>query len=144
MIALLLVTDIPLYLFDETSSMIGKGAIYFRLKEVMSKHKVRACDLADKLGVNRNTVSEWRNAKYLQAIHEHRLVQIVAAINELSKIEDEALMSDLVEINNDQLRSLEVAEYAYSNSRGRINGAPPPEAYEYVDGKKNKKSKRAA
>ncbi|BDA71156.1 hypothetical protein CAL7716_053220 [Calothrix sp. PCC 7716] len=101
-------------------------------------------ELADKIGVSRKTVTEWRNAKYLQAIHEFRLVQIVTALTELSKIGEDARLSDLIEINDDQLRSLEVLEYGYSNSRGRINGAPPPEAYEYVDGKKNKKGKRAA
>lgn len=101
-------------------------------------------ELADKIGVSRKTVTEWRNAKYLQAIHEFRLVQIVTALTELSKIGEDARLSDLIEINDDQLRSLEVLKYGYSNSRGRINGAPPPEAYEYVDGKKNKKGKRAA
>lgn len=125
--------------------MKAKGAVYLYLKREMDRHKVGVQELADKIGVSRTTVSEWRGAKYLQAIHEYRLVQITAALTELSKIGEEALMTDLIEISNDQLRSLEVLEYGYSNSRGRINGAPPPEAYEYADdGRKNKKGKHAA
>lgn len=126
--------------------MVAKGAVYLHLKREMDRHGVKVKDLAAHIGVAPKTVGEWRSAKYLQAIHEFRLVQMVTALTELSKIGEEALMTDLIEISNDQLRSLEVLEYGYSNSRGRISGAPPPSAYEYVDEKKNKnkKSKRAA
>jgi transcriptional regulator with XRE-family HTH domain len=114
-------------------SMNARGAIYFHLKATMDKHKVRPSDLADLLGVNRNTVSDWRNSRYLPATNELRVIQILKAINDLSELGVEAVLSDLIEIDNDALRSQEVFEYGYISSKRRIKEVPPPEAYEYPD-----------
>ena len=70
--------------------------ITWRLKKVMTKHKISATDLAQKLGVSRNAVSNWRKPD-MPKINGEGLNNLLLALNSLRKKERKPIqLSDLI------------------------------------------------
>ena len=56
--------------------------IIFKLKEAQAKYGISSNDLANQVGVNKSTVSEWRNGKKTPGLA--RLNDIMTAIEQLA------------------------------------------------------------
>lgn len=70
--------------------------ITWKLKQVMTRHKIAAKDLADKLGLSRNSVSHWRKPD-MPKLNGEDLNNLLLALNSLRRKERKPIqLSDLL------------------------------------------------
>jgi putative transcriptional regulator len=69
--------------------------IKWHLAELMARHQIKAKDLADKLGVNNNAISNLKASKTLPRIGGDKLDELIDALSELADPESVELL-DLI------------------------------------------------
>lgn len=73
--------------------MLAIKLIHWRLKEVMDTYEIRASDLATKMDVSKNAVSNWRGNE-MPRFDGKRLNELLIALNQLRRSG-----SELIQLN---------------------------------------------
>jgi hypothetical protein len=88
----------------------NKGALRWNFKRVMDDLEIGTIEMAEFMGVNKDTVTNWRKATYFPQISEIRWLEICETLNEICYIRGEEVQInplDLIEFCPNEERDIE-------------------------------------